>query len=294
MSFELYKRLLHESFHTGLKSQTGGSYEGLLKLFNATLIDCSSLAELVTYKPIIVKKVNPPWPNIFMEFGANASEKITGNTKTLLGSLLLQSERKLPYKLLILPFFGIHNRRPANLGFIEVDLDAQGELLPPSIKPHFPRSLIEKEFDEAISEVIVNLVTNINYFLNRRGERIELAVEALSKREQKLIANKSDKNLPALKSYTLTLHDKKEQLVYPNDESGQHIERMLHAVRGHWMCFENFFNRGPDVVWCPNHIKGNSKKGIVIKDYKIGVPRQEATADIASCSSVVNRRLNAQ
>ena len=79
-------------------------------------------------------------------------------------------------------------------------------------------------------------------------------------------------NTPILKFHTIDINPMKQTLRTEgrSDETG--IKKALHICRGHFVTYtpeHPLFGKYVGTFWKPDHVRGNAKNGIVLKDYKV-------------------------
>lgn len=91
-------------------------------------------------------------------------------------------------------------------------------------------------------------------------------------------ANPTDKWLKRTKSQrltikTLSIGGMTRALQEDGDIDTNGLQRALHICRGHFVHHTNYFGTGREATfWKPQHVRGNAKEGVVIKDYSINTP----------------------
>lgn len=81
-------------------------------------------------------------------------------------------------------------------------------------------------------------------------------------------------NTPVLKFHTIDINPMKQTLRTEgrSDETG--IKKALHICRGHFVTYtpeHPLFGKYVGTFWKPDHVRGNAKNGIVLKDYKVSL-----------------------
>jgi hypothetical protein len=81
---------------------------------------------------------------------------------------------------------------------------------------------------------------------------------------------------PFLRYHTINIDPMKRVLKTEGNVESEGLRRALHECRGHFARYtDNFLGRPLDkplTVWRPAHVRGSSKEGVVVSDYKVRAP----------------------
>lgn len=81
---------------------------------------------------------------------------------------------------------------------------------------------------------------------------------------------------PFLRYHTININPMKEVLRTEGNIEANGLNKALHICRGHFRTFgDTYFGRKlekPMTVWCPSHVRGSAKEGVVFSDYKVKAP----------------------
>lgn len=107
-------------------------------------------------------------------------------------------------------------------------------------------------------------------------KNVELVENVPRKTESKRHQRKHGK--PLTKYYTLKVNSMRKE--YTNDGDGSHAggKRSLHIARGHFKDYRGgggLFGKLNGVYWWDAHVRGDSKTGIVHKDYQVEPPKND-------------------
>jgi hypothetical protein len=78
--------------------------------------------------------------------------------------------------------------------------------------------------------------------------------------------------VPRMKFYTLDINPMREVLRVEGHSEENGIRRALHICRGHFAHYSEekpLFGKYPGTFWVPDHVRGTSEAGVVIKDYRV-------------------------
>ena len=279
MESNLYKTIIHNGFTNLFEVAKGISSDDMFwELLGKTVVlECSDFAKLVVGKPIPNDYLWPPWNIFFLDYGAILGEWNTGS-----GGLIIIQKEEGKFRYTIFSIFR-HKQYPKPIIFGRADgfcVTENGKMLNGSQCHYNLTKDINNEISEQFHLSLLSVVINTIAYLNRNKNYAYASPGYWPQRTKRFIEKVAGGNSPSSRYYTLVIKDRDGNIIVGGKAESEGLLR-LHHVRGHPKYFTNFFNRGPQVVYCPPHMKGNPKRGIIVKDYKIEVPRQEAIAPIS-------------
>lgn len=82
---------------------------------------------------------------------------------------------------------------------------------------------------------------------------------------------KNKKKMPIIKYHILNISPIKKVLETEGNIQSDGLSKALHICRGHFKTYngKGLFGKYPGTFWVGEHVKGNDKNGIVVKDYNV-------------------------
>lgn len=82
--------------------------------------------------------------------------------------------------------------------------------------------------------------------------------------------------IPKIRFHTLQINPMREVLLTEGQSDKHGILKAFHMCRGHFKTYDAEhprFGRDVGTFWCPSHMRGNTKQGIVLKNYQVNSPK---------------------
>lgn len=139
------------------------------------------------------------------------------------------------------------------------------------IYPDYNRELFDYT-DEIIKDSSFNSIYLSLGFLNCKNIKIEENIPPLklSKKYQK------KHNIPLIRYHVLKIKPQKKYRQSSIGTEKTNIEKSLHICRGHFKNFDDkpLFGKIKGTFWWDSYVRGQKEKGIVLKDYEMGKPKE--------------------
>lgn len=234
----------------------------------------------------------PPFPKFFIEMSFRFANDVREPLMTL--GFLFQSTQEYdkyfdqakfmdePHWIMLCDLFIAGLPYTSHYQWL-VGLDTQGQLLKTQDgKIHFPPGgptkrgqVVRLGEDEVISSLGKQISIPLMAIALMHCRNVELVDEVpppkLSKSHEKKYG------VPLVKFKTLKVHSMRREYTDDDRESQPGIPKSLHICRGHFKDYRNgggLFGKYEGIYWWDQHVRGDIKRGVTIKDYDVQAPSE--------------------
>lgn len=251
--------------------------------------------EGVEFEPRMFPGCIPPFDNLWIEFsqGADVAYKkrfgILVSSEFTIGNLGdFASDSFVPQKIVTMLIFieGFDGPNPQYLcgpsEICQYAIDSRGETngffengtLTSSEDGHFDD--YQLTVDHFVSLCVPAAMLAISFMNCSKGVTVS-KVDPPTKFDE---ARAQYSRKPLVRYNTIDIGPMKEVLRTEGGIETNGIKKALHICRGHFATYSNtFMGRklpSPMTCWVPSHVRGSSKHGVVVSDYNVSPPIQEA------------------